>query len=155
MLPVVQITRKFVSLLSKTRIWLIPSRNTIIVSLLINKLHQEIKTILRKGNENKGNSFILTSLFLIIYAYARCDIIDLPGHNIIHAHILHPVLDGGRSALCPGRLITETDSPIFLEERSILLPLKWIHLWFHGRPGRSLEQNRIKMGFEPLRTRLT
>jgi F-type H+-transporting ATPase subunit a len=30
------------------------------------KLHQEIKTILRKGNENKGNSFILTSLFLII-----------------------------------------------------------------------------------------
>jgi F-type H+-transporting ATPase subunit a len=37
-----------------------------IVHLLINKLHQEIKTILRKGNENKGNSFILTSLFLII-----------------------------------------------------------------------------------------
>jgi hypothetical protein len=32
----------------------------------MNKLHQEIKTILRKGNENKGNSFILTSLFLII-----------------------------------------------------------------------------------------
>jgi hypothetical protein len=25
-------------------------------SLLINKLHHEIKTILRKGNENKGNS---------------------------------------------------------------------------------------------------
>jgi len=36
------------------------------VRLLINKIHQEIKTILRKGNENKGNSFILTSLFLII-----------------------------------------------------------------------------------------
>jgi len=44
----------------------VPSRNSIIVTLLIDKLHQEIKTILRKGNENKGNSFILTSLFLII-----------------------------------------------------------------------------------------
>jgi len=53
-------------LLIPTRIWLIPSRNSIIVSLLMKKLHQEIKTILRKGNENKGNSFILTSLFLII-----------------------------------------------------------------------------------------
>jgi len=53
-------------LLIPTRIWLIPSRNSIIINLLINKLHQEIKTILRKGNENKGNSFILTSLFLII-----------------------------------------------------------------------------------------
>jgi F-type H+-transporting ATPase subunit a len=53
-------------LLIPTRIRLIPSRNSIIESLLINKLHQEIKTILRKGNENKGNSFIPTSLFLII-----------------------------------------------------------------------------------------
>jgi len=43
-----------------------PSRNSITVSLLINKLHQEIKTILRRGNENKGNSFTLPSLFLII-----------------------------------------------------------------------------------------
>jgi hypothetical protein len=55
-------------LLIPTRVWLIPSRNSIIIRLLINKLHQEIKTILRKGNENKGNSFILTSLFLIILA---------------------------------------------------------------------------------------
>ena len=53
-------------LLIPSRIWLIPSRNRIIISLLISKLHQEIKTILRKGNENKGNSFILASLFLII-----------------------------------------------------------------------------------------
>jgi F0F1-type ATP synthase membrane subunit a len=53
-------------LLIPTRIWLIPSRNSTIINLLINKLHQEIKTVLRKGNENKGNSFILTSLFLII-----------------------------------------------------------------------------------------
>ena len=30
------------------------------------KLNQEIKTILRKGNENKGHSFILTALFLTI-----------------------------------------------------------------------------------------
>jgi len=55
-------------LLIPTRIWLIPSRNRIIMRLLINKLHKKIKTILRKGNENKGNSFILTSLFLIILA---------------------------------------------------------------------------------------
>jgi len=55
-------------LLIPTRVWLIPSRNRMILMLLINKLHQEIKTILRKGNENKGNSFILTSLFLIILA---------------------------------------------------------------------------------------
>ena len=53
-------------LLIPTSIWLVPSRNRIIIRLLINKLHQEIKTILRRGNENKGNSFILTSLFLII-----------------------------------------------------------------------------------------
>ena len=53
-------------LLIPTRIWLVPSRNRIIVNLLINKLHQEIKTVIRKGKENKVNSFILTSLFLII-----------------------------------------------------------------------------------------
>nr|QXI86621.1 ATP synthase F0 subunit 6 [Astalotermes sp. E JRA-2021a] len=53
-------------LLIPTSIWLIPSRNTMMVTLLMNKLHQEMKTILSKGNENKGNSFILTSLFLMI-----------------------------------------------------------------------------------------
>nr|URH16960.1 ATP synthase F0 subunit 6 [Verrucositermes tuberosus] len=53
-------------LLIPTSMWLIPSRNTMTVSLLMNKLHQEMKTILSKGNENKGNSFILTSLFLMI-----------------------------------------------------------------------------------------
>jgi hypothetical protein len=53
-------------LLIQTIIWLVPSQNNITVSLLINKLHQEIKTILGKRNENKGNSFILTSLILII-----------------------------------------------------------------------------------------
>nr|QXT44301.1 ATP synthase F0 subunit 6 [Anenteotermes polyscolus] len=53
-------------LLIPTSIWLIPSRNSMMVSLLMNKLHQEMKTILSKGNENKGNSFILASLFLMI-----------------------------------------------------------------------------------------
>nr|YP_009350745.1 ATP synthase F0 subunit 6 [Ophiotermes mirandus]AQP27684.1 ATP synthase F0 subunit 6 [Ophiotermes mirandus] len=53
-------------LLVPTSIWLIPSRNSMMVSLLMNKLHQEMKTILSSGNENKGNSFILASLFLMI-----------------------------------------------------------------------------------------
>nr|YP_009350433.1 ATP synthase F0 subunit 6 [Constrictotermes cyphergaster]AQP27018.1 ATP synthase F0 subunit 6 [Constrictotermes cyphergaster] len=53
-------------LLIPTSIWLVPSRNNMMVSLLTNKLHQEMKTILSKGNENKGNSFILASLFLMI-----------------------------------------------------------------------------------------
>nr|AQP27953.1 ATP synthase F0 subunit 6 [Dicuspiditermes nemorosus] len=53
-------------LLIPTSIWLIPSRNSMMVSLLMNKLHQEMKTILSSGNENKGNSFILASLFLMI-----------------------------------------------------------------------------------------
>nr|AQP28635.1 ATP synthase F0 subunit 6 [Cubitermes sp. A TB-2017]AQP29812.1 ATP synthase F0 subunit 6 [Isognathotermes ugandensis] len=53
-------------LLIPTSIWLIPSRNNMMMNLLMNKLHQEMKTILSKGNENKGNSFILTSLFLMI-----------------------------------------------------------------------------------------
>nr|AQP28713.1 ATP synthase F0 subunit 6 [Aparatermes sp. A TB-2017] len=53
-------------LLIPSSIWLIPSRNSMMISLLMNKLHQEMKTILSKGNENKGNSFILTSLFLMI-----------------------------------------------------------------------------------------
>nr|AQP28739.1 ATP synthase F0 subunit 6 [Anenteotermes cf. polyscolus BDIT101] len=53
-------------LLITTSIWLIPSRNSMMVTLLMKKLHQEMKTILSKGNENKGNSFILASLFLMI-----------------------------------------------------------------------------------------
>jgi len=53
-------------LLTPTRIWLSPSQNRIVVRLLMNNLHQEMETFLRKGNENKGNSFIFTSLFLII-----------------------------------------------------------------------------------------
>lgn len=60
-------TRTIVGLLLiPTRIWLTPSRNRMALNLLINKLHAEIKTILRKGDQNKGNSFIFTSLFLII-----------------------------------------------------------------------------------------
>nr|YP_009350394.1 ATP synthase F0 subunit 6 [Crepititermes verruculosus]AQP26979.1 ATP synthase F0 subunit 6 [Crepititermes verruculosus] len=53
-------------LLIPTSLWLIPSRNSMMVSLLMSKLHQEMKTILSKGNENSGNSFILASLFLMI-----------------------------------------------------------------------------------------
>nr|AQP26347.1 ATP synthase F0 subunit 6 [Microtermes sp. C TB-2017] len=53
-------------MLIPTSVWLIPSRNSMMMSILMNKLHQEMKTILSKGNENKGNSFILTSLFLMI-----------------------------------------------------------------------------------------
>nr|AQP28934.1 ATP synthase F0 subunit 6 [Procapritermes sp. G TB-2017] len=53
-------------LLIPTSIWLVPSRNSMMMSLLMNKLHQEMKTILSKGNENKGNSFILASLFMMI-----------------------------------------------------------------------------------------
>nr|WHM51684.1 ATP synthase F0 subunit 6 [Orthognathotermes sp. n.] len=53
-------------LLIPTSVWLIPSRNTMMMNLLTNKLHQEMKTILSSGNKNKGNSFILTSLFLMI-----------------------------------------------------------------------------------------
>nr|ABN10448.1 ATP synthase F0 subunit 6 [Reticulitermes flavipes]ABN10461.1 ATP synthase F0 subunit 6 [Reticulitermes flavipes] len=53
-------------LLIPTSIWLTPSRNSMALNLLMNKLHAEMKTILSKGSQNKGNSFIFTSLFLMI-----------------------------------------------------------------------------------------
>nr|YP_001256917.1 ATP synthase F0 subunit 6 [Reticulitermes virginicus]ABN10474.1 ATP synthase F0 subunit 6 [Reticulitermes virginicus] len=53
-------------LLIPTSIWLTPSRNSMALNLLMNKLHAEMKTILSSGNQNKGNSFIFTSLFLMI-----------------------------------------------------------------------------------------
>nr|YP_009128247.1 ATP synthase F0 subunit 6 [Reticulitermes aculabialis]YP_009642863.1 ATP synthase F0 subunit 6 [Reticulitermes leptomandibularis]YP_010352223.1 ATP synthase F0 subunit 6 [Reticulitermes citrinus]YP_010352236.1 ATP synthase F0 subunit 6 [Reticulitermes dabieshanensis]AJO61983.1 ATP synthase F0 subunit 6 [Reticulitermes aculabialis]QCP70901.1 ATP synthase F0 subunit 6 [Reticulitermes leptomandibularis]UOL50317.1 ATP synthase F0 subunit 6 [Reticulitermes citrinus]UOL50330.1 ATP synthase F0 s len=53
-------------LLIPTSIWLTPSRNSMALNLLMNKLHTEMKTILSKGDQNKGNSFIFTSLFLMI-----------------------------------------------------------------------------------------
>nr|YP_009711354.1 ATP synthase F0 subunit 6 [Reticulitermes tibialis]QGA46870.1 ATP synthase F0 subunit 6 [Reticulitermes tibialis] len=53
-------------LLIPTSVWLTPSRNSMALNLLMNKLHAEMKTILSKGNQNKGNSFIFTSLFLMI-----------------------------------------------------------------------------------------
>nr|YP_009250757.1 ATP synthase F0 subunit 6 [Rhinotermes hispidus]AMX23110.1 ATP synthase F0 subunit 6 [Rhinotermes hispidus]URH16766.1 ATP synthase F0 subunit 6 [Rhinotermes hispidus] len=49
-----------------TTIWLIPSRNNMMMSILLNKLHSEMKTILGKGKTNKGNSFIFISLFTMI-----------------------------------------------------------------------------------------
>nr|AQP29457.1 ATP synthase F0 subunit 6 [Odontotermes sp. 10 TB-2017] len=53
-------------MLIPTSVWLIPSRNSMTMSILMNKMHQEMKTISSKGNINKGNTFILTSLFLMI-----------------------------------------------------------------------------------------
>nr|WHM51567.1 ATP synthase F0 subunit 6 [Acorhinotermes subfusciceps] len=46
--------------------WLIPSRNNMTMNILLNKLHNEMKTILGKGKTNKGNSFIFISLFTMI-----------------------------------------------------------------------------------------
>nr|YP_009351551.1 ATP synthase F0 subunit 6 [Odontotermes longignathus]AQP28406.1 ATP synthase F0 subunit 6 [Odontotermes sp. B TB-2017]AQP29864.1 ATP synthase F0 subunit 6 [Odontotermes longignathus] len=53
-------------MLIPTSMWLIPSRNSMTMSILMNKMHQEMKTISSKSNINKGNTFILTSLFLMI-----------------------------------------------------------------------------------------
>nr|AQP27057.1 ATP synthase F0 subunit 6 [Odontotermes sp. BDIT086] len=53
-------------MLIPTSMWLIPSRNSMTMSILMNKMHQEMKTISSKSSINKGNSFILTSLFLMI-----------------------------------------------------------------------------------------
>nr|QAX91068.1 ATP synthase F0 subunit 6 [Schedorhinotermes sp. 7 MW-2019] len=53
-------------LVISTSIWLIPSRNSMAFTLLLNKLHNEMKTILGKGSSNKGNSFIFISLFTMI-----------------------------------------------------------------------------------------
>nr|QAX91198.1 ATP synthase F0 subunit 6 [Parrhinotermes aequalis] len=47
-------------------LWLIPSRNNMAMNILFNKLHNEMKTILGKGEMNKGNSFIFISLFTMI-----------------------------------------------------------------------------------------
>ena len=52
-------------LLIPTRICLVQSRISVISNLII-KNYTKNKTILRLGKENKGYSFILTSLFLII-----------------------------------------------------------------------------------------
>nr|AQP30576.1 ATP synthase F0 subunit 6 [Odontotermes sp. BDIT085] len=53
-------------MLIPTSMWLIPSRNSMTMSILMNSMHQEMKTISSKSSINKGNSFILTSLFLMI-----------------------------------------------------------------------------------------
>nr|AIY62118.1 ATP synthase F0 subunit 6 [Termitogeton planus]URH16610.1 ATP synthase F0 subunit 6 [Termitogeton planus] len=47
-----------------TSMWLIPSRNLAALKTITKKLHKEVKTI--TGNQNKGNSLIFTSLFLLI-----------------------------------------------------------------------------------------
>nr|UXD79068.1 ATP synthase F0 subunit 6 [Prorhinotermes inopinatus] len=52
-------------LLIPTSIWLIPSRNTATLKLLMDKLHKEMKTITGTKN-NKGNTLIFISLFTMI-----------------------------------------------------------------------------------------
>nr|URH16519.1 ATP synthase F0 subunit 6 [Prorhinotermes simplex]WMY24265.1 ATP synthase F0 subunit 6 [Prorhinotermes simplex] len=51
-------------LLIPTSMWLIPSRNTMTLKLLTDKLHKEMKTI--TGAKHKGNTLIFISLFTMI-----------------------------------------------------------------------------------------
>nr|URH16753.1 ATP synthase F0 subunit 6 [Dolichorhinotermes longilabius] len=53
-------------LMIPTTMWSIPSRNNMAMNILLNKLHNEMKTILGKGKTNSGNSFIFISLFTMI-----------------------------------------------------------------------------------------
>nr|WHM51593.1 ATP synthase F0 subunit 6 [Rhinotermes marginalis] len=53
-------------LLIPTTLWLTPSRNSMVMNILLNKLHNEMKTILSEGKTNKGSSFIFISLFTMI-----------------------------------------------------------------------------------------
>lgn len=53
-------------ILIQSRFWLIPSRQIIIWNKLTIKLHQEFKTLLNNKNINKGRTFMLISLILII-----------------------------------------------------------------------------------------
>nr|ASY97954.1 ATP synthase F0 subunit 6 [Gongylus gongylodes] len=46
--------------------WMIPSRNMIMWNLIINKLHEEFKLLIKKKKINKGSTFIFISIFLII-----------------------------------------------------------------------------------------
>nr|ASY98084.1 ATP synthase F0 subunit 6 [Creobroter gemmatus] len=46
--------------------WLIPSRNTMMWNLIINKLHEEFKLLIGKKKINKGSTLIFISIFSII-----------------------------------------------------------------------------------------
>nr|ASY98526.1 ATP synthase F0 subunit 6 [Creobroter apicalis]UAJ48120.1 ATP synthase F0 subunit 6 [Creobroter sp.] len=49
-----------------TSMWLIPSRNTMMWNLILNKLHEEFKLLIGKKKINKGSTFIFISIFSII-----------------------------------------------------------------------------------------
>nr|QXF68534.1 ATP synthase F0 subunit 6 [Yersinia mexicana] len=53
-------------MLIPTCIWLIPTRNTLLWNLIINKLHNEFKLLIGKKKINKGSTFIFISTFSII-----------------------------------------------------------------------------------------
>nr|ASM82713.1 ATP synthase F0 subunit 6 [Creobroter elongata] len=53
-------------MLIPTSMWLIPSRNTMMWNLIINKLHEEFKLLIGKKKINKGSTFIFISIFSII-----------------------------------------------------------------------------------------
>nr|AVE15765.1 ATP synthase F0 subunit 6 [Creobroter sp. JZ-2017] len=53
-------------MLIPTSMWLIPSRNTMLWNLIINKLHEEFKLLIGKKKINKGSTFMFISIFSII-----------------------------------------------------------------------------------------
>nr|WCQ71417.1 ATP synthase F0 subunit 6 [Hodotermopsis sjostedti] len=53
-------------LLIPMNLWLIPSRQYILWNLLLNKLHNEFKTLLKTNNINSGSTLIFISLFSMI-----------------------------------------------------------------------------------------
>ena len=86
--------------------------------LLINKLHQEIKTILRNGSENKGNSFILTSLVLIILIN---NFLGLFPYIFNQSGRMHQSRSRGRSSYsCRQSRKKKRISPLFIHNFSII-----------------------------------
>nr|ASY98256.1 ATP synthase F0 subunit 6 [Pseudogalepsus sp. JZ-2017] len=53
-------------LLLPMMLWLIPTRNTMMWNLILNKLHEEFKLLIGKKMINKGSTFIFISIFSII-----------------------------------------------------------------------------------------
>nr|UGN61645.1 ATP synthase F0 subunit 6 [Cryptocercus wolongensis] len=53
-------------MLIQSSFWLIPSRQMMMWNKMLMKLHQEFKTLLNNKNINKGSTFMLTSLLLMI-----------------------------------------------------------------------------------------
>nr|AVN68208.1 ATP synthase F0 subunit 6 [Cryptocercus meridianus] len=53
-------------MLIQSSLWLVPSRQMMMWNKLLMKLHQEFKTLLNNKNTNKGSTFMLISLMLMI-----------------------------------------------------------------------------------------